>query len=156
MQLQLHFDHIFLNSSMTSRCDSRWSCIENRKTSLRWVGSRNHGQHFWRNPTSSERHQWADWEHLHPQRSEHKKFEQGVEVGLHTCGNQGMLFIVCSPPFKRGGTQILKISKRGGEPEKKFWGGGNQKGGERFSKKKGGTQLFKLNLGIEKNKNEDL
>ena len=54
------------------------------------------------------------------------------------------IFIVCSPPFKRGGTQILKISKRG-EPEKNFWGGGNQKGG----------RYFKLNLGIEKNKNED-
>ena len=37
------------------------------------------------------------------------------------------------PPFQKGGTQILKISERG-EPVKNIWGGGNQKGGERFSK----------------------
>ena len=38
------------------------------------------------------------------------------------------------PPFqKEGGTQILKISKRG-EPEKKFWDEGNQKGGKDFQK----------------------
>ena len=36
-------------------------------------------------------------------------------------------------------------------------GWGKPKGGEKiFKKKGGGTQLFKLNLGIEKNKNEDL
>ena len=55
--------------------------------------------------------------------------------------------------FQKGGTQILNISKRG-EPEKEIWGEGNQKGGEIF-KKKGGTQIFKLNLGIEMNKNDD-
>jgi len=37
------------------------------------------------------------------------------------------------PPFKNSGTKT--------------------KGGGRFSKRKGGNQLFKLNLGIEKNKN---
>ena len=48
------------------------------------------------------------------------------------------------PPFQKGGREpkILKISKRGGGPEKKFWGGGNQKGGERFSKKRGGNPTF--------------
>ena len=35
-----------------------------------------------------------------------------------------------------GGTQILKISKRE-EPEKKFWGGGNQKRGKDFQKWEG-------------------
>ena len=48
--------------------------------------------------------------------------------------------------------------KRGVGPEKNL-GWGNQRG-ERFSKKKrrkkkGGTQLFKLNIGAVKNKNED-
>ena len=64
--------------------------------------------------------------------------------------------IVCSPSFQKGGGEpkFWKFQK-GGEPEKKFWGGGNQKGGKDFWKKSGGTQLFKLNLGIEKNKNED-
>ena len=47
----------------------------------------------------------------------------------------------------------MKISKRG-EPEKNFRAG-ETKRGERFSKIKGGTQLFKLNLGTEKNKNKD-
>ena len=46
-----------------------------------------------------------------------------------------------SPPFQKGGTQILKISKRGGEPENKFWGEGNQKGGKIF-KNKGGEPNF--------------
>ena len=49
-----------------------------------------------------------------------------------------------------GGTQILKISKKGGVPEKQFWGGRNQKGGNIFKNKGRGTQLFKLNLGIKK------
>ena len=53
------------------------------------------------------------------------------------------------PPLKGGGTQILEISKRG-EPEKKF-GVGETKRGGRFSKNNLGTQLFVLNLGIEKN-----
>ena len=60
------------------------------------------------------------------------------------------------PPFQKGGgNPNFENFKKGGEPEKKFWGGGNQKGGERFSKIKGGTQLFKQNLGIEKSKIED-
>ena len=42
-----------------------------------------------------------------------------------------------------------------GEPEKKL-GLGKPKGGEIFSKRKGGTQLFKLNLGSENDKNRDL
>ena len=60
------------------------------------------------------------------------------------------------PPFQKGGgTQILKISKRGGNL-KKILGWGKPKGrGKIFKNKGGGTQLFKLNLGIEKNKNED-
>ena len=60
------------------------------------------------------------------------------------------------PPFQRGvgEPKFLKISKRG-EPEKKFLVGGNQKGGGNFSKIKGGTQFFKLNLRIKKNKNGD-
>ena len=57
------------------------------------------------------------------------------------------LYLVCSPPFqKNGGTQILKFSKKGvGEPEKIFWGGGNQRGRKIF-KKKGGNPTFKAEL----------
>ena len=76
------------------------------------------------------------------------------EKGLHNAMLVG--FHSVSPPLSKGGNPNFENFKKGGEPEKKFWGGGNQKGGERFSKiKGGGTQLFKLNLGIEKNKNED-
>ena len=39
---------------------------------------------------------------------------------------------------------------------KKRLGLGKPKGGEIFSKRKGGTQLFKLNLGSENDKNRDL
>ena len=42
--------------------------------------------------------------------------------------------IVCSPTFQKGGTQILKISKRGEEPRKKFWGWGKPKEGKDFQK----------------------
>ena len=59
---------------------------------------------------------------------------------------------MCPPPFQREGANFENFKK--GEPEKKFWGGGNQKGRKIF-KNKGGTQLFKLNLGTVKNKNED-
>ena len=60
-----------------------------------------------------------------------------------------------SPPFKRwGGTQILKISKRGGNLKKNVGVGETKRGGI-FSKLKGRTQLFRFNLGIEKNKNGD-
>ena len=55
------------------------------------------------------------------------------------------------PPFI-GGNQILKIAERGNL--KKFQGGGKPKGG-RFSEIKGRAHLFKLNLGIEKDKNGD-
>ena len=41
--------------------------------------------------------------------------------------------IVCSSPFKKGEPKFWKFQK-GGEPEKKFWGGGNQKGGKDFQK----------------------
>ena len=62
---------------------------------------------------------------------------------------------VGSPLFKGGGgNPIFEFFKKGGN-QKKILGWGKKKGGERFSKIKGGTQLFKLNLGIEKNKNED-
>ena len=55
-----------------------------------------------------------------------------------------------SPLFKGGGgTRFLNFSKR-----KKILGWGKKKGGN-FQKKRGGTQLFKLDLGIEKNKNWD-
>ena len=57
------------------------------------------------------------------------------------------------PLFKGEGTRFLNFSKRGGT--KKNFRVGEKKGGKRFSKIKGGTQLFKLNLGIEKNKNEN-
>ena len=54
--------------------------------------------------------------------------------------------------LSKGGTQILTNSKRG-DLNKIF--GGDQKEG-RISKVKGrGTQLFKSNLGIEKDKNGD-
>ena len=58
------------------------------------------------------------------------------------------------PPFLKGGNPIFEFFKKGGEPKKKFWGGG-KKGGEMFSKLKGGYPTFKLNLGIEKNNNGD-
>ena len=45
--------------------------------------------------------------------------------------------------FKKGGTL------------KKMLGWGKPKRGKIFSKIMGGTKLFKLNIGIEKNKNED-
>ena len=62
---------------------------------------------------------------------------------------------MCSPSFQKGGNPNFENFKKGGEPEKNFGMGETKRGGERFSKTRGGTQLFKLNLGIEKNKNED-
>ena len=59
------------------------------------------------------------------------------------------------PPFQKGGNPNFENFKRGGGALKKKIGVGETKRRERFSKIKGGTQLFKLNLGIEKNKNED-
>ena len=56
------------------------------------------------------------------------------------------------PPFKRGGPNFDNF-KKGGTLKDGGWG--KPKGGERFSKIKGGTQLFKLNSGVEKNKNKD-
>ena len=65
------------------------------------------------------------------------------------------LILSAFSPLSKGGNPNFEIFKKGvGEPEKVFWGGGNQKGGKIF-KNKGGTQLFKLNLGIVKDKNED-
>ena len=46
---------------------------------------------------------------------------------------------VGSPPLFKGGDPIFEFFKKGGEPKKKFWGGGKKKGGERFSKIKGGN-----------------
>ena len=57
------------------------------------------------------------------------------------------------PSLSKGGYPNFENSK-GGEPEKKFWSRGNEKG-ERFFKIKGGTQLCMLNLGIERNKKGD-
>ena len=45
------------------------------------------------------------------------------------------------PPFQRGGTQILKISKKGGG-RKKFWGRGKPKEGGKIFKNKGGEPNF--------------
>ena len=59
-----------------------------------------------------------------------------------------------SPPLSKGGNPHSENFKKGGNLKKNL-GCGKPKGGERFSKIKGGTQLFKLNLGREKNKNED-
>ena len=59
-----------------------------------------------------------------------------------------------SPPLSKGGNPKFEIFKKGGSLKKNF-GVGETKGGKRFSKTKGRTQLFKLNLGIVKNKNED-
>ena len=60
-----------------------------------------------------------------------------------------------SLPFQKGGTQILKISKRGGNLKKNVGVGETEKGGKIFKNKGGETKLFMLNLGTEKNKNED-
>ena len=57
-------------------------------------------------------------------------------------------------PLSKGGRDPNFENFKKGEPKKNF-GWGKPKGGEIFSKIKGGTQLFKLNLGIEKNKNGD-
>ena len=57
------------------------------------------------------------------------------------------------PPFKRGGNPNFENFKRG-EPEKKFRVEETKRGGKIF-KMKGGTQLSKLNLGIEEGKNGD-
>ena len=47
------------------------------------------------------------------------------------------LYLVCSPPFQKGGNPNFEIFKKGvGEPEKIFWGGGNQKGAD-FQKQRG-------------------
>ena len=46
------------------------------------------------------------------------------------------------PLFQKGGNPNFENFKKGGEPEKKFWGGRNQKGGEIFSKIKGGNPTF--------------
>ena len=67
-----------------------------------------------------------------------------------------LLDIVCPPLFlKRGEPNAWKFQKKGGNLKKKFWGGGNQKEEGNILKNKGGTQSFKFNLGIEKNKNGD-
>ena len=51
-------------------------------------------------------------------------------------------------PLFKGGNPIFEFFKKGREPKKNF-GVGEKKGGGRFSKIKGETQHFKLNLGIE-------
>ena len=65
------------------------------------------------------------------------------------------LYLVCSPLLSKGNPNFEIFKEGVGEPEKIFWGGGNQKRRKDFQKQRGGTQLFKLNLGIVKNKNED-
>ena len=54
------------------------------------------------------------------------------------------------PPFRKAGNPNFENLKKGGKSEKN-WDGGNQKGGNIF-KIKGGTLLFKLNLGIKRAK----
>ena len=61
---------------------------------------------------------------------------------------------VGSPSFLKGGNPIFVLFKKGGN-QKKNLGVGEKKGREFSEKKRGGTQFFKLNLGIEKNKNGD-
>ena len=68
---------------------------------------------------------------------------------------RNMLLHSVFPPFQKGKTQILKISKRGGNLKKNLVGGKPKGGGKIFKNKGRGTQLFKLKLGI-KNKNEDI
>ena len=56
-------------------------------------------------------------------------------------------------PLSKGGEPYENFKKGGNL--KKNWGWGKPKGGGVFSKIKGGTQHFMLNLGIQKNKNGD-
>ena len=60
----------------------------------------------------------------------------------------GCVYIVCSPLSKGEEPKFWKFQEWG--TWKKLLVEGNQKGDKIF-KNKGGTQLFKLNLGIEKN-----
>ena len=69
---------------------------------------------------------------------------------LSQCNITPILYSVF--PLSTGGTQILKISQRG-EPKKKF-GVGKPKGEGEVLRKKGRTQFFKLNLGIENDKRD--
>ena len=55
------------------------------------------------------------------------------------------------PTFQRG-DQDFETFKKGGGPEKRFWGWGNQMREKNFKDKEGAIQLFKLNLGIVKKK----
>ena len=57
------------------------------------------------------------------------------------------------PPLLKGVTQILKISERG-DLKKNIQVGETKRGGD-FQNERVGTQLFKLNIGIKKNKNKD-
>ena len=52
--------------------------------------------------------------------------------------------IVCSPLSKGWNPNFENLKKGGGkrEPEKKIWGGGNQKGGGQIFKNKGGNPTF--------------
>ena len=56
-------------------------------------------------------------------------------------------------PFQKGRNPNFENFKKRGNLKKNFGVWESKRGRERFSKIKGGTQLFKLNLGIEKNKN---
>ena len=84
---------------------------------------------------------------------------QGLQIlmGIWYLSNPCLVFLllqsVC-PPFQKGGNPNLENFKKGGNLNK-ILGWVKPKGGEIFSKIKGGTQLFKLDLGIEKSKNGD-
>ena len=72
-----------------------------------------------------------------------------IFVGLYSSDVLRVVLHSASPPFQEGGPKFWKFQK-GGNLKKNFGMGETKRGGG-FSKK-GGTQLLKLNLGIEKNK----
>ena len=80
----------------------------------------------------------------------------GVPRKRALCIKKNCQLSSCVPsPLSKGGGEpkFWKFQKRGGT-WKKNWGGETKRRWKIF-KNKGGTQLFKLNLGIEKNKNEE-
>ena len=67
--------------------------------------------------------------------------QTGFQSQFYPLSKEEKYAILIRDPFKSGETQILKVSKRcgGGEPEKKSWGGGKQKGEEDFLNQIGGN-----------------
>ena len=87
-----------------------------------------------------------------------EKFSLGEGLGnfWFTGGAGSFEGIVCSSTIQKGGGKSYFENLKKGGDLKKIFGMREIKREEIFSKIKGGTQLFKLNLGIEKNTNEDL